>query len=89
MATARRLGRVPPAPLGADPSSNEWAFWYELVKNNLNVLYPNLGVITESSVNPTVTDIPAGETAMWKNITTNTLRLWTNDNGVLKGVTLT
>lgn len=84
-----RLGTVPPAPLGAEPTANEWAFWFELVKNNLNVLYPNLGRVTESTVNPTTTDIKVGETAVWKNLTTNTLRIWTNDNGVLKGVTLT
>lgn len=89
MATARRMGVVPPAPLGSDLGGNQWAFWFELVKNNLNVLYPNLGKLNEMAGNPSATQIPSGETAIWKNTTTNTTRLWVNDNGVLKGITLT
>ena len=39
--------------------------------------------------NPTTSDIPAGTYAIYKNTATNTVRLWANDGGTLKGVTLT
>ena len=41
------------------------------------------------STNPTTSDIPNGKWAIYKNTSTNTVRLWANDGGTLKSITLT
>lgn len=38
---------------------------------------------------PTVTDISAGYCKLYKNTTTSAVKLWVNDGGTLKSVTLT
>lgn len=42
-----------------------------------------------AAADPTTTDIAAGEWAMYKNTTSGTLKLWANDGGTMKSVTLT
>jgi hypothetical protein len=37
---------------------------------------------------PTTTDIPSGTWVLWKNTTSGLTRIWVNDSGVLKSVTL-
>jgi hypothetical protein len=37
---------------------------------------------------PTTTDIPAGQSAIYKNTTLGTVSLWVNDGGTMKSVTL-
>jgi len=49
------------------------------------------GVLTgnkSSSADPTTSDIPAGMNAVWKNTTSGTIKLWTNDGGTMKSVAL-
>ena len=46
------------------------------------------GVISKAG-DPTTSDITAGTWALYKNTSTGTIRLWTNDAGAMKGVTLT
>ena len=46
------------------------------------------GVISKAG-DPNTTDIAAGTWALYKNTSTGAIRLWTNDAGVMKGVTLT
>ena len=46
------------------------------------------GVITKAGL-PTTTDIAAGTWAIYKDSTGGTVRLWANDGGVMKSVTLT
>ena len=41
------------------------------------------------TTDPTTTDIPANEWALYKNTTSGVLKLWANDGGTLKSVTLT
>lgn len=43
--------------------------------------------LTKSS-DPTTTDITSGRFAMYKNTTLGTLKLWANDGGTLKSITL-
>jgi hypothetical protein len=45
--------------------------------------------ITSSAVNPTTTDIPSNTWALYKNTSSGALKLWANDGGTLKSVTLT
>lgn len=41
------------------------------------------------TTDPTTTDIPVNEWALYKNTTSGLLKLWANDGGTLKSVTLT
>ena len=41
-----------------------------------------------SSIAPTTTTIPAGEARIWKNTADGTVKLYYNDGGTLKSVTL-
>jgi len=47
-----------------------------------------IGVITKAGL-PTTADIAAGQWAVYKDTSGGTVRLWTNDGGTLKSVTLT
>jgi len=38
---------------------------------------------------PTTSDIPSGYSKLYKNTSTSTIKLWVNDSGTLKSVTLT
>jgi hypothetical protein len=42
-----------------------------------------------AAVDPTTADIAAGQWALYKNTTSGLVKLWTNDGGTLKSVTLT
>lgn len=49
------------------------------------------GVLTgnkSGAADPTTADIPAGMNTVWKNTTSGVTRLWTNDGGTMKSVTL-
>lgn len=48
----------------------------------------NLKLNSKSS-DPTTTDIPAGYSKLYKNTTSSAVKLWVNDGGTLKSVTLT
>ena len=45
-------------------------------------------VFSTQSADPTTSDIPSGRTRMVKNTTSGALKLWANDGGTLKSVTL-
>lgn len=80
---------LPPIPLGAGFDENSWIFFMEQVRQQLNVLYTNLGVVNSRATDPSIIDIPRGQSALWKNTTSGLVKLWTNDGGALKSVTLT
>lgn len=42
-----------------------------------------------AAADPTATEIPAGQWALYKNTTSGDLKLWANDGGTLKSVLLT
>ena len=52
-------------------------------------LHDRIAGFISQATNPTTTDIPVGQWALYKNTATNTLKLWANDGGTLKSVTLT
>lgn len=56
-----------------------------------NAQYTALGSMTlnSKSTDPTTSDISAGYAKLYKNTTSNTIKLWVNDSGTLKSVTLT
>lgn len=51
--------------------------------------YVNPYTFVSQAADPTTAQIPAGRYAMYKNTTNNLLKLWANDGGTLKSVTLT
>ena len=36
---------------------------------------------------PTTTEVPAGETGIWKDTNDGSIKMWVNDNGTLKSLT--
>ena len=56
-----------------------------------NTEYTLLGSLKLNSklTDPTTSDIPAGYSKLYKNLGTNVVKLWVNDGGTLKSVTLT
>ncbi|HET8689178.1 MAG TPA: hypothetical protein VFM18_21410 [Methanosarcina sp.] len=46
-------------------------------------------VVTSAAADPTTTDIAAGTARIYKNTTSGTVKLWTNDGGTMKSVALT
>ena len=52
-------------------------------------LKPVLTTWFSSASAPTATNIPAGNFTVWKNTTDGTVKLYANDGGTLKSVTLT
>lgn len=51
--------------------------------------YGSAGKIKSKAGDPTTTDISSGHWAMFKNTSTGALKLWANDSGTMKSVTLT
>jgi len=57
--------------------------------NGTTLITAIINTIVQSTVNPTLSDIPINTTRQWKNTTSGELRQWSNDNGVLKSILLT
>lgn len=75
---------IPPVPLGEDVESTAFQQWMEYVRKAINE-----PPVFQSTINPTAADIPSGTWIVWKNTSLGQVRIWTNDGGVLKSVTLT
>lgn len=76
--------KVAQPPRMGNPQDGPWQDWFNQIRENANA--PKY--FTKSS-NPSLTEIPPGTFSVWKNTTTNVVRLWANNNGVLVGITLT
>lgn len=76
------------------PSDESGAFNPRLIKylssvrDVLNDINARMST-TVSDVDPTTDNIPDGENRVWKNTTSGDLKLFANDGGTLKSVTLT
>lgn len=75
---------IPPPPLGAPFDGGEWAQFFELIRKQINQ-----PVFYSAPTDPGVTGVPSGSWAVWKNTTSGLVKVWANDGGVLKSVTLT
>lgn len=74
---ADRIGVAPSrARLETQPTDD----WFRAATNRFNIY--------SGTTNPTANDIPIGQWIIYQNTTTNTLRLWANWNGTVKGITL-
>jgi len=78
---------ITPPPLKADFQEFVWKEWFNRVYDMLKGSAENSMVV--SSADPSTTTLPTGTWAVYKNTSTGTVKLWANDNGTLKSVTLT
>lgn len=75
---------VPPPPREGANDEVAWQQFFALLRQ-----YINSPVFYSSTVDPGTAGVPSGTWAMWKNTTSGVVKIWVNDNGVLKSVTLT
>lgn len=76
------MALLPPAPARADPGSFLWASWNNQLRRAVQNFYVKAGP-------PTVDQIPPGQWALFKDTTGGTLKIYANDGGTIKSVTLT
>ncbi len=73
-----------PVPQSSEIKDDGWTMFFEQLRS-----WTNSPKFFSGPANPTTAQIPNGTWLVWKNTTTNTVRLWANNGGVLIGVTLT
>lgn len=76
------MSSLSPAPQRAEPGSFVFTAW-------LNKLRTYVIQYSEKAGPPTTDEIPPGEWAIYKDSTGGTLKLYANDGGTIKSVTLT
>ena len=62
-----------------------WNQWFMAVYDKV----VRQGEVLQQPANPAVADIEANQWQIIKNTTTGVVKLWVNDNGTLKSITLT
>lgn len=75
---------VQPVPNGADFSDPVWQQFFEQVRKMINA-----PVFYSQTTDPGTTGVPSGTWSVWKNTTSGVTKLWLNDGGVMKSVTIT
>lgn len=75
--------QVPIVPRGEDFNSVVVSQFLEIVRKNINQPPYN-----SQATDPTTAGVPAGTWSVWKNTTSGLVKVWVNDNGVMKSVTL-
>lgn len=76
------MALLPPSPSRADPGSFLWTSWNNQLRRAVQYFYVR-------SSPPTVDQIPPGQWALFKDTTSGTLKIYANDGGTIKSVTLT
>ena len=76
--------RVPPVPQGTEWDDDVVNQFLEIMRNQVNnpVLY-------SQTTDPGTTGVLNGTWSVWKNTTSGIVKLWVNDGGVMKSVTIT
>ncbi len=75
---------IPPAPQGSDLDTIEFNQFFEALRRQVNT-----PVFYSQATDPGTTGVPNGTWSIWKNTTSGLVKLWANDGGVMKSVTLT
>lgn len=75
---------VPPVPQGVDFAEDVVAQFLEIIRNQVN----NPKFYSQAT-DPGTAGVPNGTYNVWLNTTSGVLKLWANQNGVMKSVTLT
>lgn len=73
-----------PAPTSSELTSPEFGQWFEIVRRMLNT-----PPFYAQPTDPGAAGVPDGTWGVWKNTTSGLVKVWVNDGGVLKSVTLT
>ena len=75
---------IPPVPQGVEFEDDVSIQFLEEVRNQVNE-----PVFYAQTTDPGTTGVPNGTWNVWKNTTSGIVKLWVNDNGVMKSVTIT
>lgn len=75
---------IPPVPQGIDWGEDVVYQFLEDIRQEINQ-----PVFFSQSTDPGAAGVPNGSWSIWLNTTTGVLKLWANQNGALKSVTLT
>lgn len=75
---------IPPPPFGEEFETVPWQQFFEILRKQINT-----PVFYSQSTDPGVAGVPTGTWSVWKNTSSGLVKVWANDNGTLKSVTLT
>lgn len=75
---------IPPVPTNADFADPVWQQFFELVRKQINA-----PVFFAQATDPGTTGVQSGTWSIWKNTTSGIVKLWLNDGGVMRSVTIT
>ena len=75
---------VPPVPIGSEFESDVWKQFFEVLRKQVN--QPSF---YSQTTDPGTSGVPSGTWSIWKNTTSGVVKLWVNDGGVMKSVTIT
>lgn len=75
---------IPPPPFGNDFEEVPWIQFFELLRKQINQ-----PPFYAQSTDPGTAGVPSGTWSIWKNTTSGVVKLWVNDGGVMKSVTIT
>lgn len=75
---------IPPPPTGEEFQSVSWQQFFEILRKQVNT-----PAFYAQSTDPGAAGVPSGTWSVWKNTTSGLVKVWANDNGTLKSVTLT
>lgn len=74
---------VPPVPFNEEFDSNPWKQFFEILRKQ-----SNQPVFYAQTTDPGAAGVPSGTWSVWKNTTSGVVKLWVNDGGVMKSVTI-
>lgn len=75
---------VPPPPVEGMNDEVAWQQFFALLRQ-----YINSPIFYQATVDPGIAGVQSGTWAVWKNTTSGVVKLWVNDGGVMKSVTIT
>lgn len=80
---------VQPVPINTteEPSAVDGGVWQSFFTQLRDAV--NNPRVTSLATDPGTANVPSGTASLWKNTTSGLVKLWTNDGGVMKSVTLT
>lgn len=75
---------VPPVPQGVDLSDDVFYQFLETLRKQVNQ-----PAFFAQPTDPGTAGVPSGTWGIWKNTSSGVVKLWVNDGGVMKSVTIT
>jgi len=75
---------IPPPPLGEEFEATAWQQFFEILRKQVNQ-----PAYYAQATDPGAAGVPSGTWSIWLNTSSGVLKLWANQSGTLKSVTLT